>query len=171
MASRPASTLHRLFLTLPLAACYLLLASCGFQLRGGGDLPPEMEKTFIKGLAPNDTLYVEMVRTLRANGLEVVESEEQATALLHFTRKRNGRRVLTVGSGGKVREYEINTTVTFQAKGIGNEFRVKSQTLTVTRNYVFDQDAVLGKAEEEALLREEMQRDLVVLILFRLQGR
>jgi len=40
----------------------------------------------------------------------------------------------------------------------------------VERVYQYDVAGVLGKSQEEILLREDMQRDLVRLIFYRLQA-
>ena len=83
--------------------------------------------------------------------------------------ERTGRRVLSVGSGGGVTEYEVYYAVSFQLAYPGAD-PLPAQTLRLTRDYVFDSEGVLGSGEEEQTLRDEMRRDLVRLIMQRLQS-
>ncbi|MGM0676904.1 LPS assembly lipoprotein LptE [Ectothiorhodospira marina] len=147
----------------------LSLVACGFQLRGAGELPPEMARTAITGIGERDALTQELRRSLRANGVEVVEREE-ADALLRITRMDTGRRTLSVGGDARVSEYEVYLTLAFQVDGKGSEFEIANQTLTLTRDYLFDPAGVLGRSEQERVLQESMRRDAVQLIMLRLQS-
>lgn len=148
-----------------------LLVGCGFELRGAVDLPPEMARTYISGLGERDVLFLELKRQLRAAGVEIVEVRSAATAELRILEKRDTRRVLSVGSNATVREYELSTIVSFDLRGVGNDLRRDRVTLATTRDLTFDETNVLGKAGEEELLREDMQRELAWQIVSRLQAR
>ena len=149
----------------------VLLAGCGFQLRGAVDLPPEMARTYISGLGERDVLFLELKRQLRTAGVDIVERRDAASAELRILEKRDTRRVLSVGSNARVREFELATTVSFDVRGVGNDFRRERATLNTVRDLTFDETNVLGKAGEEALLREDMQRELAWQIVSRLEAR
>jgi LPS-assembly lipoprotein len=149
----------------------LLLAGCGFQLRGAVDLPPEMARTYISGLEERDALLLELERQLRSAGAEIVQSRAVASAELRVLGLRDTRRVLTVGGDASVQEYELATTVSFDVRGTDNEFRRERMTLTVVRDMTFDETNVVGKGGEEVLLREEMRRELAWQMVSRLQLR
>jgi LPS-assembly lipoprotein len=147
----------------------LLSGSCGFQLRDQADLPAALARTHIAGLSPYDNLSVQLRRALQANGIEVVDAS-RATAILRITNRQRGRRVLAVDADGKVREIEVFATINFELTGRDNPLRLKDQTLTLTRDFVFDETDVLGKAAEAELLYEDMESELVRLILYRLEA-
>lgn len=147
----------------------LLLAACGFQLRGAAGLPPEMARTAITGLGAFDPLVIDLQLALRAAGVEPVPLSK-ATAELRIHDLRTGRRALSVGRDAQVSEYEVFTRLTYSVRGRGNDFEIPEQSLTLTRDYLFDPEGVLGQAEQEQSLRESMRRDLVQLILLRLQA-
>ena len=153
-----------------LFAVLLWLAGCGFQLRGDYDLPPEMARTYISGLELRDPLRIELLRQLRAGGVEVVTSLDQATAQLRILSKRDAGRPLSIGSDGKVREYEISTTVQFDVLGSSTGFKREPVTLTVIREYAYDPTGVLGKSSEATMLRAEMQRELAQTMMLHLQA-
>ncbi|MBK1674385.1 hypothetical protein CKO35_13980 [Ectothiorhodospira shaposhnikovii] len=153
---------------LALTAC-LLLVACGFQLRGAVGLPPEMAHTAITGLSATDPLVIELQMALRAGGVVSVPLSE-ATAELRIHDLRTGRRALSVGRDAQISEYEIFTRLRYSVRGRGNDFEIPEQTLTLTRDYLFDPEGVLGQAQQEQSLREAMRRDMVQLILLRLQA-
>ncbi|MCG5500650.1 LPS assembly lipoprotein LptE [Ectothiorhodospira lacustris] len=156
------------WVALVLMAC-LLLTACGFQLRGAAGLPPEMARTAVTGLGASDSLVIDLQLALRAGGVELAPLSG-ATAELRIHDLSSGRRALSVGRDAQVSEYEVFTRLRYSVRGRGNDFEIREQTLTLTRDYLFDPEGVLGQAEQEQSLRESMRRDLVQLILLRLQA-
>ena len=154
------------------AACLVLMlcvSACGFQLRAQADLPTEMNRTHIDGLSPYNNFRVELERNLRVNGVNIVE-DDRATAVLRIKSEQRGRRVLSVGTDGRVREFELFTVVRFDVQGQGNKLRLEDQSLTVTRDFLFEETDVLGNASEAELLYEDMESELVRLMLYRLEA-
>lgn len=146
----------------------LLLHGCGFHLRGAVDLPAAMERTHIAGTPYNEPLRAGLQRQLEVAGVEVVE-EEEATAVLQITNEQQGQRVLSVSSEGRAREYELYYTVSFEVEGKGNNYERENQTITLTRDLIFDETQVLATGEERQLLYDEMQSEAARMILTRLR--
>ena len=149
-----------------------LVAGCGFSLRRSFGVPQVMARTHLIGPQRSE-IYVGLRRSLAASGVTLVETPAEAGAILRLSRERGGRRVLSVGRDARVNEYEVYSTVTFELLARGedaNRAIIEPQTLRLTREYLYDATGVLGKSDEEALLRQEMQRDLVRLIMYRLEA-
>ena len=86
-------------------------------------------------------------------------------------RKNSGsRRVLSVSSEGKVSEYELYQTLEFKVRDAAGRELLAPQYLELTRDYLFEKEDVLGKSNEEEILRRDMHRDLVRLIMLRLEA-
>lgn len=162
--SRTAS-MHPRWLSLGILAL-LLLSACGFHLRGAVPLSPSMERVYIEG--GSSVLARDLRLNLEASGAEVVDEPQAARSILRILGETIDRRVLTVGSDARVQEYELIHAVRFALVREDETTLLPPQQVTVTRDYRFDPDRVLGAASEEALLREEMQRDLSQLVLRRL---
>lgn len=146
----------------------LLLSSCGFHMRGSVQLPPEMERTYIQG-SGSTAMMLELRRSLTASGATLVSEVDQASAILEIIQAQQDRRVLTVGSTARVREYELSYTVEFGVQRRDGAVLVPVQTLMLRRNYVFDENDVLGKGSEEELVRREMEREVAQGLLRRLR--
>ena len=145
------------------------LCSCGFHLRGSIELPPELSRIHVVGVSPYTEFGATLNQQLRANGIKIVDAK-QSTATLRITRKIGGRRVLSVDEDGKVLEYELYSIVSFEVKEKDKAILLANQTINLIRVLRYDINDVLGSAEEEKLLREDMEKDLVRLMIYRLQG-
>lgn len=165
MWSQTNSLISRLLILVLLTAA---LAGCGFHMRGKTALPPELEQISISGLEPYEALVISLSRFLRANGVEVVPLGTPDVAELRLSNLRQNKEILVVGTDGRVREYRLFTSVTMamQEKEMG--LVLPSEVVVVRRDFLYNPDDVLGKAEEERVLREEMTRDLAQKVLERL---
>ena len=142
----------------------LLLHGCGFQLRNQTNLPQSVLPIYIQGPDRYDKFRVDMVRILRANGIEVVEEQGEAAALLRIRNRRFDSRVLSVKSdSGKAAEYELHNYMHFDlVDPVGNEL-VAPQKVSIIRTYLTQRYGILDD------WRQEMRRDLINQMLRRLQ--
>lgn len=145
-----------------------LLVSCGFQLRGAYPLPEVMSVTYVKAGQQNTELVRHLKRTLNVSDIKLVDSEQQATAILEISGEKQSQRVLSVDSKGRAREYELLYEVNFELRSVAGPVELEQQTLKLTRDFLFDTEDVLGKGREQATLVRDMQQDMVRLIMLRL---
>jgi LPS-assembly lipoprotein len=145
----------------------LLTSGCGFALQGSLSLPAEMERTWLAADAPRSPLAVELRRALAARGHPLVPRREAATAELRLLVDDAGERVLSVSATGVPEELELFHTVRFQVRA-GDRMLLASEEITVTRDYRFDPNDILGKRREAQVLREAIVQDVVALMLRRL---
>lgn len=141
-----------------------LLAGCGFQLQGGINTPPEMQRTYIQAIERNSQFHRELRRQLLAAGVEIADSLDDATALFTISFDKTDQRVLTVSARNVPTEFQVYYSVEY-ALVSGEKNLLSTQFVTLTRDYTYDETLVLGKAREEELLRESIVRDLVRIIL------
>ncbi|MGD8741956.1 MAG: LPS assembly lipoprotein LptE [Granulosicoccaceae bacterium] len=150
----------------------VMLTGCGFHLRGEVSVPDNMRVVTIDGIAPYSEFAVAVKRALASNGISVVENASGAQAIIKLSNLRFDRRVLTVSSvSGKVREYELSYSVEMRVVDNAGKQLLAPYRLRQVRDYLFDENDVLGKSTEEAQLRKEMQADLIQQLLRRLQAR
>ena len=150
-----------------------LISACGFQLRGGRPLPDVLRSVFIEVNQEYRTLEPPIVGSLRAalraRGAEVERKERDARAKLVIEELIEQRQVISVGPDGKAIEYELTTTIQYTVKADG-ETVLPHQTLSLSRDYSFNADAVLAKEAEELKLREAIQAELAELMMLRLEA-
>jgi LPS-assembly lipoprotein len=146
----------------------LVLNACGFHLRGDSVLPDAMAITYIQGKRPFDSLNDDFRDALEGRGVRVTENREEATAILRILGSRDEKDVLTVDIGGKVQEILIRQTIRFEVVAPDNSPLVEKQTVTLSRDFVFNKDDILAKEREADLSSGELQRDVVNLAMLRI---
>jgi LPS-assembly lipoprotein len=148
-----------------------LLSGCGFHLRDAVELPAAYQRMAIEGVSPYSELGLNLKRRLQGNGIEVVEPTA-ANVILKLSQVNYQRRLLSVSAvSGKTAEYELHYSVTMSVRDRQGNVLLPEQPLRQLRDYVYDQDNVLGTGNQEAQLRKDMEHDLVGQILRRLQAR
>lgn len=146
----------------------IVLAGCGFQLRGAYSLPFE---TLYIAQPESSELHAAIKRSVEAStATRVVRSPQEAQATLSILADAPQKRILSLNSAGRVREFQLERTFVFRVTDPqGREFLPQS-TIRISRDMTFDDAAVLSKQAEEALLWKDIQNDLIQQLLRRLSA-
>lgn len=145
-------------------------AGCGFQLEGAaGALPEQMATTYLDTSYPNTEFFASLRSVLRARGLEVVDSPADAGARLIISEDNTGQRILSVSARNTPREYEIYYSVTVAVEA-GETRLMPPESHVMTRSYTWDETQVLGKSEEERILRQALADNLARWIVRRIES-
>ena len=143
----------------------LLLAGCGFQLRGTADVP--FQTVHVAGATGG--IALDLKRQIQAGtSAKVLDDPREADAILLFTQEVREKEILSLTGTGRVREFRLNYRVGFRLHdGQGGEYLPQS-TVVLSRDVTFNDAEVLAKEAEEALLFRDMQTDMVQQIMRRL---
>jgi LPS-assembly lipoprotein len=149
------------------AAALLALNACGFRLVGSEPLPPSMSHPYLSLKDPYTDFSREFEHQLKSAGAMLQPVREGATATIDVTRDQVAQRTLSVSGANIPTEYELTYTVTFSVQRGDTEF-LPSQTISLSKDYSFNQDVQLAKEHEADILRQQMARDLVAIAMHRL---
>ena len=94
-------------------------------------------------------------------------TREGATATVDVTKDLVQQRTLAVSAKNIPTEYELTYTVTFSVHGSGKEL-LAPQTISLSKDFSFDETLQLAKEHEADILRQQMARDLVSIAMRRL---
>jgi LPS-assembly lipoprotein len=143
----------------------LLLAGCGFRLRGTAHVP--FETIHVPGATSG--IALDLKRNIEAGTrARVVDDPKAAQALLQVTEEARSREILSLTSAGRVREFQLRYRVGFRVHdGKGGEF-VPVSVIQLTRDMTYSDAEILAKEQEEQLLFRDMRTDMVQQILRRL---
>ena len=128
-----------------------------------------MSRTYIAADDSYTLFYRKFRDELAKAGVEVVSSPDEATAVFSILADITDQRVLSVSARNVPREYEVYYTINYSVEN-GNRSIMDPQSLTLTRDYTYDETLVLGKAKEEELLRQAIADDLVRIVLKQLSS-
>jgi LPS-assembly lipoprotein len=150
-----------------LLALVLMLGACGFQLRGAAQLP--FKTLYVDGRG--SALGVDLQRALRhGSNVQLVETAKEAQAILQVLGESREKRILSIGSNGRVSEYVLFYRLSVRLHdGKGKEL-LPAQPLELKRDISFNDAQVLAKEQEEAMLYRDMQGDAVQQIIRRLNA-
>lgn len=156
---------HSLFLLVLTSLC-----ACGFELRGSNLEPLKQSKVYVNSSGDN-TLAREIREQLKFADVPIARTASEADYVVDVGNEGFERKVLSIsGETGKVEEFEILYQAYFSVTGPGGKTLVKSEPITAQRDFVFVDDAVLGKSDEENKLREEISRQSAASVLRRLKA-
>ena len=143
----------------------LVLAACGFQLRGTADVP--FQTIYVPAVAGG--IGLELKRNIQAGTrAKVLDDAKQAEAVLEITQEAREKEILSLTGTGRVREFQLRYRVGFRVHdGKGREF-VPVNTVVLVRDITFNDTDVLAKETEEQQLYRDMQSDMVQQIMRRL---
>ena len=148
-----------------LLGALVLLAGCGFKLRGTAEVP--FQTLYIPGSTGG--IALDLRRNIQAGtDARVVDDAKQAEAILEFTEEAREKDILSLTGTGRVREFQLRYRVGFRVHdGRGGQY-VPQSMIQLTRDVTFNDAEVLAKEAEEQLLFRDMQSDMVQQIMRRL---
>ena len=143
------------------------LTACGFRLAGSDPLPAVMARPYLSLKDPYTDFSREFEHQLKSSGASLQVTREGATADVDVTKDLVVQRTLAVSAKNIPTEYELTYTVTFSVRGEGKEL-LAPQTISLSKDFSFDENLQLAKEHEADILRQQMARDLVSITMRRL---
>ena len=150
---------RQLTLCVALLAC-ILLAACGFRLKGATPLPIE---TLYTNIAENSSFGAGLRRAIRATSpnTRFVMDPAQAQAQLIQIANNERLRELSIDADGRVEEYELNLEFVFQVLGPAGEVILPPTTLRTTREIPYDDTIVQARQSEISNIFEQMRQSMI----------
>ncbi|MGI9230098.1 MAG: LPS assembly lipoprotein LptE [Gammaproteobacteria bacterium] len=138
-----------------LAAGLLLIQSCGFHLRGAGTDPANVQAVYLHGTGAD-----RIQRILQQQLGEAVKTNRSAAAYEIIVSNENFRQnVISVSAvTGKVEEFNINYSCLLNIARIDSDAAelINNQRISLSKDYTFDEDAVLSKFEEQRTIEKDL---------------
>jgi len=157
------------------------IISCGFHLRSNQELSAVLPEVQIQGVNKHSELGRELINALTVAKVNVLAESD---TVLTITRDNMTKRVLSVDSAGHANQYELSYQLDFflseKVKGeslkYGNKQKENKQLVTLApiqsiierREYLFNADLVLAKADEETRLNNDMRQAAISQLVRRL---
>jgi len=114
---------------------------------------------------------LELKRAVEAGGAaRVADAAGEAQVVLDVTTVTDDKGVLSLSSGGRVREYLLTKHVGFRVHDAAGRDWLPASEIAVRRSYTFNESEVLARDAQEQRLLKEMQTDAVQQVVRRLQA-
>jgi LPS-assembly lipoprotein len=145
------------------AAMTMLLAACGFHLRGETELG--FQKLYLSQGKPS-LVFAEIKKILAAGPTKIMPSAAEAEAELRIISESREKTVHSLTGAGIVYDFELKLTVHYQLTVPGREDPLIAPTEVAARRLItFSASAPTAKEAEEQLLYKDMQQDIARRIL------
>ncbi len=146
--------------------CLLLLAGCGFQLRGAPQL--SFHNVYLSGTLEKNLNNEIRTALTRDAGVTLVSRPDQADVVVTVSPLIKDKQILTLNAQGTVSQFTLLSRLSFRASdSAGNELLAPTD-ITISRLFNYNDVQILAKQSEEQLLYRDMQHDLVQQMLRRL---
>lgn len=138
----------------------LMLAACGFRLKGPSPLPFD---TLYTNIVENSDFGAGLRRAIVASSpnTRFVPDPAQAQARLIQIANDQNTRELSIDAQGQVEEYELNLTFIFQLTDAQGHIILPPTTLLTTREVPYNPSAVQAKQSEIGMVFKEMQQSMI----------
>lgn len=139
----------------------LPLVGCGFHLLTPSPAALALQVRVIDDGAP--LIGNSLAKELRLRQIPTIG--ENPDVVLMLRSEQVGNRLLAVDSNGRAAEYRLEHTLEVsERKG---QQRGDWQKFTATRDYTYDESNVLGKSQEQLLIRQKLREELARRIVER----
>lgn len=154
--------------TLIALLCTLLIAGCGFKLRGAADLP--FETLYVQ--APVGSQFAQQFRRVVTFGsnTKIVDDPKSAETTFILVGEAREKSILSLSGTGRVSEFQLRYRVTYRMLSKAGAEIIPPSEIALKRDFSFNDQDTLSKESEEALLYRDMQNDAVQQLVRRLQA-
>jgi LPS-assembly lipoprotein len=164
------TAMHRLIFTRVFLAitALMLLASCGFALKGAST-PLPFTSVQLQASA-NSLLAGDVIARLSSKGVALNAQSSSAVPRIALLDEARDKTVASTTTTGRVREFKLNQRVTMQVFGGAGQTWLEPVTLVQSRDFAYNDSQILAKELEEQALYKDMQQELVLAIMRRLDA-
>ena len=144
-----------------------LITSCGYTMRGSLNLPASLSDISVYS-SKYSVLVNSINETLINSGINVTNSNDKTLHRIVILSERFNRRQLSMSISGRVNEYELIYDVQYEIN-LPNEKNLLD-SITLYRDYSFDENNVMGNSDREDDIKSEMISTASTLIFNKLRA-
>ncbi len=147
---------------------FLMLTACGYHLRGSIAMPEPLKNLYV--FNASSALQSELSDVMKASKGHLASSPNEASLVVKIISEDIKTRVLSIGSSGKSNESQLDYFLQFQFYDNQENQVMEEQRIEIAREYFNDQTAVLAKSNEEQILRKEIYKQAVRMLMLRAEA-
>jgi len=106
-------------------------------------------------------------QVMKSSSTQLASSRKDAGIIVKIANEQFNRRVLSLSSRGKSNEFELEYRLDYELADAKDAVLMPRQSVDVRREYYNDQQFIIAKDQEEAVIRNEMYQQAVQTIVNR----
>ena len=143
------------------------LTACGYSMRGSLNLPPSLNQISVYASTYSQLVNAINDSLINAN-VKVTNSNDKNLYRIVVLSEKFDRRQLSMSISGRVNEYELIYGIRYEIN-LPNEKNL-TDTITLYRDYSFDENNVMGNSDRENYIKKEMISTAATLIFNKLKA-
>ncbi|MCV6604598.1 MAG: hypothetical protein OIF34_04785, partial [Porticoccaceae bacterium] len=143
------------FTTSCLIIASILTAGCGWHLRGGLDASG-LESIYVQSAMPHSGFAKLLKNDLDSQGITIVEQADSARYQVIVIQENSDSRTASITSSARAAEQTVVEEITVTVLGSNSEVLLPNTVLRAERSLDFDENQVIGKADELELVQQEL---------------
>src|SRR5208337_2300505 len=120
----------------------LLLAACGFHLRGQNDFALPFQKLYVRSANDTAPFINELKSALQISNVQITDTPEQAQLTLQIVSEVADKQILSLSAAGRVLEYRLQYRISLRAYDQKQQEWLAPQEVTIRRDYSYDDTQV-----------------------------
>lgn len=152
-------------------AIFILMSGCGFKLKQPQDLPTALQSIHLVHKKQDPVFINNLEKSLTQRGMHL---SPLAATKLHIISYKNERRAASINTvNARQTETQVSSSLYFSLSRTVNKVNsllIPPTTITRSKEYTNDNTNISGKAEEEKNLQREIDKEIIALLLRRLDG-
>lgn len=153
------------------AACAVMLAGCGFHLRGSAALPAVMQQRVYLHVGGGGEFPRSLAAALRAAKVDVLDTSTEGVATLSVPVAAFGSRMLTSGAVQRVGEYVVTFNVEFTLTDAQGKTIIPMQTVSLSHEFAIDQTQFSAITSETEAIQRSLVREMTDAVMRRLEAQ
>jgi len=148
----------------------LAVGACGFHPRAEIALPAALQTVALDVADTFSPLARDLEAALERAGATVQPKGTDGAGVVRIPVNEMKTEVLTVGGTARVQEYAVRYRVELELADAKGGLILPRTPIELEREYSFDETQALGAAQEEALIRKELQKEMAQQVLRRIEA-
>lgn len=141
----------------------LLLTACGYHLRGELDLPDDMKTVYMEGASP--ALVNQFRQALMNSSVRMVDTRAEAGTVIMVSDEDTLKKASSLSSSGYANQFGLEYRFNYEVLDNNGKEVIASRPIEIRREYFNNQQLILGKDNEEVVVRNEMYQQAVRTML------
>lgn len=149
----------------------VVIAGCGFKLRGTIPWPAEYQNIYMEGYNPTnrDSFYASVIRFFPEH-VNIVDSPEEADAMIQVLSERQTTRAVTGLAIDRDTEEVVTLNITVQVLDKDGNAIMPATDLMRERDFTYDESNLLGKSTDLQNVSRTLRQETAAMFMRRLEA-
>ncbi len=149
-----------------LALALMLLSHCGFKLRQAQSFSESLPEINLKHQNIDPVFISRLEKNLKQSQITI---KDDAAYTLNLNAYTENRRAASINSINATQvETQLSKTLKYSFVDTEGQLLIAPDQIKVQREYTNDNSNIAGKAEEERLIKKEIDKEIIQLLMRRL---